>query len=105
MGSHGGFNLFGSARDLGGSGGGTIGVDISAPPSSGAATGTSKTVVTTTPNITFAANPFGPEAYGPDFSWINELNLAVSVVDPNGTVVETANTPIQTQISTDILLP
>ncbi len=62
-----GFDLFGGPRDLGGSGGGTIGVNISVPPSSGASTGTSKTVVTTTPNITFAANPFGPEANGPRF--------------------------------------
>jgi len=101
----GGFNLFGALRDLGGSGGGTIGVNISVPPSSGAATGTSKTVVTSTPNITFAANPFGPESNGPDFYWAKQLQLAVSVLDAGGNVLQTASTPIQTQIPTDILLP
>lgn len=101
----GGFDLFGGARDLGGSGGGTIGVNISPPASNGASTGTSVTVTTSTPNITFAANPFGPEAYGPDFAWIDLLTLTVSVIDSGGNVLETATTLIGTQIPRDILLP
>ena len=101
----GGLDLYGDPRDLGGSGGGTIGVGISVPPSSGASTGTGVTVVTANPTITFAANPFGPEADGPDFSWIDELNLAVTVQDAGGNVLQTASTLIGTQLPRDILLP
>ena len=101
-----GVDLYGEGRDLCCSAGGIIGVNVAVPASTGTALGMSKmTVVTTDPTIMFAANPFGPEAYGPDFSWDTELTLTVSVLDSTGTLLETSSTPIQTQLPTDIMLP
>jgi len=98
-------DLFGGMRDLGGSGGGVIGVNISAPAVSGPALGTSITVVTTSPAITFGANPFGPEAVGTTFLWYQDVILTVSVLNASGSVLATSSTPIQTQLPNGILLP
>jgi hypothetical protein len=98
-------DLFGRAQDLGGSGGGTIGVNVSVPPSSGRSTGTSVTVVTSNPTITLAANPFGPEAFGTGFHWTPALVLAVSVLDTSGGVLATSSTVIQTQMPQGVILP
>ncbi len=100
-----GFDLFGAPRDICCSGGGIIGVNVSPPASSGTAVGTSMTVTTTTPAITFAADPFGPESNGTTFFWVDEMVLTVSVIDSGGNVLETATTMIGTQIPTSILLP
>ena len=101
----GNLDLFGSPTDLGGSGGGAIGVNISPPSTSGRSMGTSMTVVTTTPAITFAANPFGPEAVGEAFSWYPRCDLVVSVLSASGSILATSSTPIQTQLPRGILLP
>ncbi len=98
-------DLFGRPQDLGGSGGGTIGVGIGPVTTSGPATGLSVTVVTANPTITFAANPFGPESGGNTFFWEPSLILTVSVLGAAGNVLTTSSTPIQTQIPTTIILP
>ena len=101
----GNLDLYGHPTDLGGSGGGAIGVNISPPATSGPPMGTSMTVVTTRPSITFAANPFGPEAIGDSFSWYPRCDLVVSVLGAGGTLLATSSTPIQTQLPHGILLP
>ena len=101
----GNLDLFGHPTDLGGSGGGLIGVSATPPASSGASVGNTMTVVTTRPAITFAANPFGPEAVGDAFSWYPRCVLTVSVLNASGNVLATSSTPIQTQLPHGILLP
>jgi hypothetical protein len=100
----GGLDLFGRARDLRGWGGGTIGVNATVPTSPGSQPVTSVTVTTGTPNITFAENSFGP-GNGPHFYWTDQLNLAVSVLDSSGNVLESSSTLIQTQLPKEITLP
>ena len=67
--------------------------------------GTSETVITSVPTIMFAENGFGPGTNGPDFAWVNQLQLQVTVLDSSGNVLQTASTMIQTQIARDIILP
>ena len=99
-----GFDLYGDARDLGLWGGGSIGT-APVPDYSDQSKGTSQTVTTTVPTITFAENGFGAGTWGPDFSWVTELTLQVTVLDSGGNVLQTASTMIQTQIPLDIVLP
>ena len=99
-----GFDLYGDPRDLGLSGGGDIGT-APVPDYSGMSKGTSETVTTSVPTITFAENGFGAGYWGTDFAWTNELQLQVTVLGPGGNVLQTATTMIQTQIGTDIILP
>ena len=99
-----GFDLYGDPEDLGLSGGGDIGV-APVPDYSGMSKGTSETVITNVPTIMFAENGFGAGTNGPDFAWVNQLQLQVTVLDSGGNVLQTATTMIQTQIATDIILP
>jgi hypothetical protein len=99
-----GFDLYGDPRDLGLSGGGDIGT-APVPDYSGMSKGTSETVTTTVPTIMFAENGFGAGTNGPDFSWVDELQLQVTVLDSSGNVLQTATTMIQTQVARDIILP
>ena len=97
-------DLFGRPQDIGASGGGTIGVNVAVLPS-GVSPGASVTVVTTSPTIGFAANPFGPEAFADTFFWNPSLTLTVSVLGAGGSVLTTSSTTIYTQVPTSITLP
>ncbi len=98
-------DLFGRMQDLRGSGGGTIGVNIGAPDGTGPAPIYSVTVTTTTPTITFGANPFGPESNGNTFVWNPTCLLTVTAIGAGGSILATSSTKIYTQIPTSILLP
>lgn len=97
-------DVFGRVQNIGASGGGTIGVSPSVLPI-GVSPGASVTVVTSTPNIVFAANPFGPEAVGDTFAWNPTLILTVTLLGAGGAVLTSSSTVIQTQLPTGILLP
>ena len=98
-------DLFGGMRDLGGSGGGIIGVNISAPSTANTVLVTSMTGVKHNPKITFVANPFGGEAVGDSFYWYQDVILSVTVLGAGGAALATSSTPIQTQLPHGIMLP